>query len=355
MKISNRILAVALSLGLCAFAVGCGSTQKVVDSKGAEVIKKVTQAPVRAEFTPAGEIKEGRKNIYAVIKTLNSSYWKQVVEGLKAGGQAADANLYIGATLREIDWESQKALLDGLEGKKVDGIVIAPADSTKIIPSLKHFRDKKVPVVLLDTAINSKDYDAGFMTNNVVAGMKAGEEMQKLLKKAGIKENEELTLRILQSSQTSSTIMDRLDGLNSYWTEKAPKSWKLNKMLLVDQGDKEILKKNTEKALKTSNIRGIFALNNSPTVSAAKMIQANNRKEVVLVGFDYGDATKAIIANADYKAASIVQDQYKMGLEAVKAATSIANGSKPSGNITDTGIVIVDKQNQTTFEAGIKK
>lgn len=355
MKISTRVLAALMALGVCAFAIGCGQEQKVVDPKGAEVIKKVTEAPVRAEFAPLGEIKDGRKNIYAVVKTLRSSYWKEVVKGLEAGGKEANANIYMGASLREIDWQSQKALIDSIMDKKVDAVVMAPADSTNMVPVVQALKAKKIPVVLLDTALYSEDYDAGFMTNNVVAGMKAGEEMLKLLKKNGAKETDELVVRIQLSSQTSSTMMDRLDGLNSFWTEKAPKTWKLNKMLLVDQGDNQMTRKMSEKALKTDKIRGIIALNNSPTVAATETIEKMNRKDVVVVGFDYAPTTARVIANPDYKVASIVQNQHMMAVEAVKAATAIANGGKASGKVTDTGINVISNENYKAYEASLKK
>lgn len=355
MKLSSRILAALMALGVCAFAAGCSQEQKVVDSKGAEVIQKVTQAPVREEFAPVGEIKEGRKNVYAVVKTLKNSYWKEVAEGLKAGAKEADVNLYLGAALREIDWQTQEAMLKELKDKKVDAVIMAPTDSTKMVAVAQELKAKKIPVILLDTPLNSKDYDASFMTNNAAAGMKAGEEMVKMLKKAGAKESEQLVVRIQLSNQNSNTLMDRLDGLNSYWSEKAPKAWKLNKMLLVDQGDRGEARRMTEKALKTDKVRGIVTLNNRPTVAAAEAIQKANRKDVVLVGFDYAPGTAKFIAAPDYVGATIVQNQYKMAFEAVKTAKAITEGSKPAKKDVDTGIVVVDENNQKQYEASLKK
>lgn len=355
MKISARILAALMALGVCAFAAGCGEEQKVVDPKGAEVIQKVTQAPVREEFAPVGEIKEGRKNVYVIVKTLKNSYWKEVAEGLKAGAKEADVNLYLGAALREIDWQTQTDMLKELKDKKVDAVIMAPTDSTKMVAIAQELKAKKIPVILLDTPLNSKDYDASYMTNNVAAGMKAGEEMLKMLKKAGAKDSDQLVVRIQLSNQNSNTLMDRLDGLNSFWNEKAPKAWKLNKMLLVDQGDRGEARRMTDKALKTDKIRGIITLNNRPTVAAAETIQKANRKDVVLVGFDYAPGTAKFIAAPDYIGATIVQNQYKMAVESVKTAKAIAEGGKLAKKDVDTGIVIVDENNQKQYEASLKK
>lgn len=355
MKVSTRVLAALLALGVCAFAAGCGEEQKVVDPKGAQVIQKVTQAPVREEFAPVGEVKESRKNVYALVKTLKNSYWQEVAKGLEAGAKEADVNLYLGAALREIDWQTQTDMLKELKNKKVDAVILAPSDSTQMVAIVQELKAKKIPVILLDTPLNSKDYDASYMTNNAAAGMKAAEEMLKMLKKSGAKDTEELVVRIQLSNQNSNTLMDRLDGLNSYWTEKAPKAWKLNKMLLVDQGDRDVARKNTEKALKTDKVRGIVTLNNRPTVAAAETIQKANRKDVVLVGFDYAPGTAKFIADSNFIGATIVQNQYKMAVESVKTAKAIADGNKPAKKDVDTGIVIVDEDNQKGYEASLKK
>lgn len=355
MKKSLCIMAALAALGTAALISGCAQEKKPANTEGAKVIEKAISYSVRADFAPVGEIKEGRKNVYALVKTLNNSYWKEVAQGLEKGAKEADVNLYLGAALREIDWETQKAMLNELNGKKVDAVVLAPTDSTNMIPSAKALRDKKIPVVLVDTTLNSKDFDAAYMTNNAAAGMKACEEMLNLLKANGAKESDKLTVRIMQSSQTSTTIMDRLDGLNSYWNEKAPKAWKLDRMLLIDQGDRAVARNMAAKALKTSNIRGIFTLNNRPTVAAAEVIMKQNRKDVVLMGFDYAPGTAKMIKSPDYKAASIVQNQSTMAIEAVKKAAELAKGAQGSATVVDTGIQVVNAANAEAYEAQQKK
>lgn len=355
MKISTRVLAAIMAVGVCAFAVGCGGTNDKQAEQGKKVIEKVIASPVRVEYAPLNEVKEGRKNVYATLKVIKGAYWSEVVRGLKEGADAANVNLYMGGTLREIDWQTQKDMITELKGKQVDAMIMSPADSTNMVHVAQEIMGKKVPVILVDTNLNSKDYSAGYMTNNALAGVKAGEEMVKLLKKSGVKETEDLTVRIRLSTQNSSTQMDRLDGLNSFWNEKAPKAWKLNKMLLVDHGDKGIAKSITEKAIKdTKNLRGIVALTNGSTVSTVTAVKDSGRKDIAVVGFDYAKETAAMIGS-DLKAASIVQNQYKMGFEAVKAAAEMTSGTKPTGQIVDTGVKIIDADNQKEFEASLKK
>ena len=356
MKISTRVVAALMALGVCALAVGCGGANDKQAEQGKQVIEKVIASPVRAEFAPLNEVKEGRKNVYAVLKVVKGAYWSEVVRGLKAGAEAANVNLYMGGALREIDWQTQKDMILELKDKKVDAIIMAPADSTNMVHVAQDLQAKKVPVILLDTNLNSKDYSEGFMTNNAKAGIKAGEEMVKLLKKSGAKENEELTVRIRLSTQSSSTQMDRLDGLNSYWTEKAPKAWKLNKMLVIDHGDKGLAKKLSEKAIAdTKNIRGIVALTNGSTVSTITAVKDSGRKDIAVVGFDYAKETAAAIADPALHTTSIAQSQYQMAINAVKAAADITGGAAPSQKITDSDVTVVTIDNQKDYEASLKK
>lgn len=355
MQKSSKILAALLALGVITFSFGCSQEKKPAQTEGAKVIQKVINNPVRADFAPLGEIKEGRKNVYVLVKTLHNSYWKELVRGVEASGKANNVNLYLGAALREIDWETQKAMLGELKGKKVDGLVLAPTDSTLMAPIVKDLQAKKLPVVLVDTTLNGNVFSAGYMTNNAVAGVQAANEMLNLLKAAGAKENEELVVRIQQSSTASNTIMERLAGLTSEWNKKAPKSWKLDPQPVLDKGDRAIARQNTAEILKTPKLRGIFALNNRPTVAVAETIMKNNRKDVVMMGFDYAPGSAVMVKSPDYKAATIVQNQYKMGFEAVKTAAELANGAKASGKITDTGIQVLNAANIAQYEAANKK
>ncbi|MCQ2488919.1 MAG: hypothetical protein MJ143_06600, partial [Clostridia bacterium] len=133
MKISTRVIAALMALGVCAFAVGCGGTNDQKSEQGKQVIQKVIASPVRVEYAPLNEVKEGRKNVYATLKVIKGAYWSEVVRGLKDGADAANVNLYMGGALREIDWQTQKDMIMELKDKKVDAMIMSPADSTNMV------------------------------------------------------------------------------------------------------------------------------------------------------------------------------------------------------------------------------
>ncbi|MGM9583333.1 MAG: substrate-binding domain-containing protein [Phascolarctobacterium sp.] len=354
-KIALLLFCVLLTLIIS----GCGQSAKsgsAPQSAQQAIIDKANKAPEKQEFTAITDVKEGRKNIYVVLKVLKGDYWSQVVRGLKDGGQAADCNVYVGGPYREVNWETQREMLKELVGKKADAVVLAPSDGVKLIPIVEELQKSKLPVVLVDTGLNTKHYNAAFMTNNFDAGSKAAAEMLQLLKESGLKETDKAIVAMKASSVSSQNMVERIEGINAHWQAKAPANWELHNKTLVDYGDKALSVELANEAMQgIGGLKGFIAVNNSATQSAAEAILASKRKDVALVGFDYAKETAKIIANPDVKAVSIVQNQYAMGFDGVQQAAALAKGKKAEQLNVDTGIAVVNIDNYKKYEAELAK
>ncbi len=359
MKLVAKIMVGILALSLGAFAAGCGQEQKSAgkpESMTQVLTEKASKIEAKQEFVPVTEVKDGRKNVYAVLKVIKGNYWEQVVRGLKDGGNAADCNVYVGGALKEMDWETQKSMLDELAAKKADAVILAPSDSVKLIPASEELQQKKLPLLLLDTGLNSNSYDAAFMTNNYVAGEKAAEEMLKLMRDNGVKENESASIAIKVSSLNSSNMVERVEGVDAYWKKNAPGAWKLSSKVLVDFSDQDLSMKLSEEAMANiSDFKGFISCNNRASAATAAALKNSKRKDVMMVGFDYSDELAELIADPEIKAAAIVQNQYNMAVESVKTAADILNGKKPAEKNVDTGVDVVTIDNYKAFEASVKK
>ena len=208
-KIVTLIFCVMLILAMA----GCGQSPKAADkdtSTQQAIIDKANKAPEKQEFTPVTEVQEGRKNIYVVLKVLKGDYWSQVVRGLKDGGLAANCNVYVGGPYKETNWQAQTEMLKSLVGKKADAVILATSDSVQLIPTVEELRKAKLPVVLVDTGLNTKQYNAAYMTNNFAAGSKAAEEMLQLLRSSGLKEADKATVVMKVSSLKSQNMVERI-------------------------------------------------------------------------------------------------------------------------------------------------
>ena len=352
-KIATLLFCVILTLAMA----GCGQSPKAADapkSTQQAIIDKANKAPEKQEFTAVTDVQEGRKNVYVVLKVLKGDYWSQVVNGLKDAGKAANCNVYVGGPYKETNWQAQVDMLKSLVGKQVDAVILATSDSVQLIPTVEELRKAKLPVVLVDTGLNTKQYNAAYMTNNFDAGSKAAEEMLQLLRSTGLKETQNATVVMKVSSLKSQNMVERIEGANAYWQVKAPKAWKLESKALVDYGDKALSMELSQKAMQDiKDLKGFISCNNSSTVNAAEAIVASKRKDLALVGFDYAKETAALIANPDFKAVSIVQNQYDMGYDGVNMAAELAkgNGAKAEQVNVDTGIGVVTIENYKAYEA----
>ena len=351
----QNIVPLFVSVVLILAMARCGQSPKAADvpkSTQQAIIDKANKAPEKQEFTAVTDVQEGRKNVYVVLKVLKGDYWSQVVSGLKDAGKAANCNVYVGGPYKETNWQAQVEMLKSLVGKQVDAVILATSDSVQLIPTVEELRKAKLPVVLVDTGLNTKQYNAAYMTNNFAAGSKAAEEMLQLLRSNGLKEADKATVVMKVSSLKSQNMVERIEGANAYWQAQAPAAWKLESKPMVDYGDKALSLELSQKALQeVSDLKGFISCNNSSTLNAAEAISASKRKDVVLVGFDYAKETAALIANPDFKAVSIVQNQYAMGVESVKKAVELAGGAKAEQLNVDTGIGVVTIENYKAYEA----
>ena len=90
------------------------------------------------------------------------------------------------------------------------------------------------------------------------------------------------------------------------------------------------------------NLKGIFGCNNTSTIGIASELLEENRKDIVLVGFDMADITVQIIQNPDYFAGTLMQRQDQMGYLGLTALYDFVSGSRYEQKYFDTGVVLID-------------
>ncbi len=339
----KKMWALMLSACLLAGVAGCGTEQQ---KPAGAITQKVAESPKMQDFAAVTDVKADQKNVYAVVKAMNGSYWKEIIRGMKEGGEKYGVNVYVGGVLKDGDWEVQRDMLKDMKGKKADAIVLGPADSMGLTEIAHNLRNDKLPVVLVDTMLNTEDYDAAYMTNNLAAGAQMARKMVEMLKESGVSETDQITLVMHVSNLASRTISERLDSTIANWYTVAPANWKIDKKYLINYGDDVIAEDLVKDAIKNvPNLKGIFACNNSSTKVTVKTVMDAGRKDIVVMGFDMSDPVKEALQNKDYHFATVVQNQYQMGFEAVKTAKEAAEGKAPAMRNVDTGVTIMDHNN----------
>ena len=297
-------------------------------------------------FSALGEVKEGRKNIYVIVKNLNSNYWQVVVDAAKDSSLEYDCNIFCSGCNAEIDWESQSRLLDEAVASGADAVVLSPNDSVKLASKIDEVYEKGIKVVLIDTAANTDNYDVCFMTDNLLAGQLASEAMIDQLRGMGYKENEELSVGIEVGTTFSQTISERLAGFLQYWSRNAPDNWTVVSDLKLNEGDSQIAYQTAIELIDDNpEMRGVFGCNNDSTEGMVKAVKERQRTDIAVVGFDYSTDIIDMVKSDEYNASSVLQRQYEMSQEGIKAALELSEGKKYDRKFVDMGIVIVKKSN----------
>ena len=328
----KRIAAVLISVILCLSLSGC--------AKNTDEEKSIKPAP---DFVPLNEIVEGRKNIYLIVKILEgSSYWQVIIDGAMDGGNDYDCNVYYSGSYAETDWESQEKLLDAAAAAGADAILLAPDDSVSLSGKLDEIYNKGTPIVLIDTITNTDSYDVCYMTDNLMAGQNAAEEMISLLRKSGISESDSIQIGIQVGATSSLTIIERLAGFFQYWSKNAPISWEVIPDIKCNEGSVDKAVECAEELLEYPDLKGVFGTNNGSTVGFAKAIKEQQRKDIALVGFDYSNEIAELINDDEYIVSTILQKQYNMGYTGVESALELANGQEMSVKFEDMGVIVVN-------------
>lgn len=292
------------------------------------------------------------KTIYVIVKVLGNQYWSVLQAGAQKAGEDLGCKVVVVGTALESDIEGQLTLLQNAVSSQADGIVIAPLDSVSLDAPITEAYNSGTPVVLVDTVINSENYSAALLTNNVEAGKSAAEELIKKMKDNGVSETEEAQVAIQVGSTGSQTINDRVKGFNEYWDANAPQSWTVLKDdIKVNDGDISKAVGFCQDFLTTyPNLKGVFGPNNGSTVGFVTGITESKRTDVSMVGFDFSAEIETMIRGGEFNTASVVQRQYFMGYQGVEAALKLANGEQIGEKTIDTGVIIVDKNNVDSTE-----
>ena len=278
---------------------------------------------------------------------MGNAYWAVLQAGAIDAGKDYDVNVIITGIPDEARIEDQITLLQNAVSAKADAIIIAVADSKAQAPEVEKAFDAGIPIILVDTFAETTKYTASFVTNNYAAGEAAAEEMLRLLKEKGVPEDQRGTIAVQIGAPGSQTIIQRDEGFQTYWDANAPANWEVmwDKLQTNDGDITKAVTIGQNVLTAERELIGLFAPNNGSTVGFVTALLEANRTDIVMVGFDFSAEMQEIIRSGDFTVSTMLQNQYFMGYDGVKAALEIANGNPPAQKDNDTGLTVVNASN----------
>ena len=196
-----------------------------------------------------------------------------------------------------------------------------------------------IPVVIIDSGLQSDKYASFVATDNYVGGQMGGKHLGELLGGKG-------NVLMLRYAVGSASTTKREEGFLDAIKEKYPDI----KVLSSDQyagATRDLAYTASQNLLSRygNEVNGVFCPNESVTVSMTKAIRDLGKAggNVKIVGFDTSVQSLRDLEAGDVQGL-VVQNPIRMGYLGVKTLASRISGSKVEKRI-DTGVAMVTKEN----------
>ncbi len=282
--------------------------------------------------------------IAVIPKGTTHEFWKSIHAGaekakLELAAQGINVTIIWKGPLKEDDREQQVQVVENFVGQQVSGIVLAPLDKKALVAPVETAVAGKIPVVIIDSALESKVQSSFVATDNREGGRIAGRNLGKLLGGQG-------NVILLRYAVGSASTEEREEG----FLEVMRKDFPDIKLLSTDQhagATRDSAKAVSENLLNRygQQVNGVFASNES---AASGMLLALRDAglaggKVKFVAFDAGETINAGLKAGDVQG-FVVQNPLAMGYLGVKTVVAVLRGEKVPA-VVDTGVGFVTREN----------
>jgi ribose transport system substrate-binding protein len=281
--------------------------------------------------------------IAVIPKGTTNEFWKTVHAGAlqardELRAQGVNVEILWKGPLKEDDREQQIQVVENFTARRVSGIVVAPLDSRALVQPVETAVRAGIPVVVIDSGLQS-DKQASFVaTDNFKGGVMAGEHLAQLLGGKG-------NVILLRYQVGSASTEEREAGFLS-----ALKRHPGLKVISADQHagpTRDTAYRASQNVLNRfgRDVHGVFCPCELPSGAMALALRDLGLAggKVKLVGFDA--ATKSIedLRNGDVQGL-VVQDPLGIGYEGVRTMVRHLRGEKVERRI-GTRVVLVTRDN----------
>lgn len=293
-------------------------------------------------FIRKNKILDHNINISMVIKSVDPSlnFWQIVKAGAINAKEEYGINLNIAGPWLESDLNGQKKILEDLISDKPSAIILAALDYNALVPVIEKINLKKIPIITIDSGVNSNIPKSFIATDNISAGETLGKFMNNSLSQGD-------SVAIISFVKGAASAIEREKGVRKAINE--------NGKLLIEGSYycDNFRDKASEISLNIiknkPNIKGIIALNDPSTTGAARAIKMSGLKDsILLIGFDNGIEEIDFLEEGIIKAL-VVQKPFNMGYLSVKTAIEVLRKNKVKERI-DTGSELITLKNMYTQE-----
>lgn len=218
---------------------------------------------------------EEKRTIAVVTYSLAEEFGVDVIKGAEAKAEEL-GNIEIVYPDAAGDMQKSIAIVEDMTTQGVDAICISPVDASATIPYIEKAREAGIAVVNWDIEMDT-EVDAKVLTDNFEGGAMGADY---LVEKMGDKG----TVLIVDDLESVTSTYERNKGFEDRLKEIAPD---VKVIRQLSSGTRDTHRSTVENMLQAyPEITGIFCPDGDRTLGAYVACEANDRKDVLIAGYD---------------------------------------------------------------------
>ena len=274
------------------------------------------------------------KRVIAVIpKATSHLFFVSVHTGVRAAEHDFGIETLWNGPEQETDYSRQIAIVDAMVARRVDAIAISATDRDALVAPIRRAIDSGIPVSVFDSGLAIDDYVTFVATDNYGAGQTAARKIAELLNGKG-------DIAIIMQRPGGQSTVEREKGFQDAIAKEFPAIHIVAQQF--GMGDPAKSRAAAENILTARPaLDGIFASAEASSIGSIQAIKSRNLPgRIKLVGFDFSEAHRAALEDGTLNA-TIVQDTYRIGYEAVHSLVMKLNRETPPKRIDLPGRVVL--------------
>jgi len=281
-----------------------------------------------------------KPRVLVLVKSSGSKFWQTVFAGAKVAANEYNIDLQLSAPESEKDYETQNKMMEKAIEDRVDAIVFSACDFDNSVEVAERAIDSGIPIIIIDSQVNTDKVLCTIGTDNVEAGRMAGRTLIEYMNgkaKVGVINFEKGSANAMKREQgfieslEGYDEMDIIDIRYSFSNAESPK-----------RATMDMIKDHPE-------INAIAAFNEWTTIGMADAIDELGLKDsITVVGFDNNPESIKMLEDGVIDAL-IVQNPFAMGYLGVQYAIQAIQNKNNFQDI-DTGTVVINRENMYNIE-----
>lgn len=285
------------------------------------------------------------RQVAVIAKSTVNAYWKAVESGARQAASETGVEIIWTGPDAETNHTQQANMVDNMVNRGVSGIVIAPTNFEALVRPVESAIERKVPVILIDSTLNSDKPLSVIATDNQAAGRQAAEALIRAVGSNKRFGGKIIMLRYLEGSGSTEA---RERGFAE--RIKSEPGFELADSMYTRGGGSTTDAADTADALlrrfirdNTLQVDGIFASNQPTAIGMLRKIDqfrsGGTKIDSPYVGFDAHEVLLAGIREGKI-AAIVTQDPRQMGYLGVKAMVDQLDGKNIEKNIATSTLTV---------------